>query len=78
MVGILGDQHLDAHATAGGGDQGAEDLAVGDEIRRRDEHAVGRALNRVDVHAADRVQEVVRQVELRGDVRAPRASTLIR
>ena len=78
VVGILGDQHLDAHAAAGGGDQGAEDLAVGDEVRRRDEDTVGRALDRVDVHAADREEEVVRQVELRGHVRAPRARTLIR
>ena len=77
VVGILGNQHLDAHAAAGGGDQRAEDLAVGNEIRRRDEHAVRRALDRVDVHAADRVQQVVRQVELRGHVRAPRARPLI-
>lgn len=78
VVGILGDQHLHAHATAGGSDQGTEDLAVRDEVCRRDEHAVGRALDRVDVHAADRVQEVVRQVELGGHVRAPRARPLIR
>ena len=78
VVGILGDQHLYAHATAGGSDQGTEDLAVRDEVCRRDEHAVGRALDRVDVHAADRVQEVVRQVELGGHVRAPRARPLIR
>ena len=77
VVGILRDQHLDAHAPARSGDQGGEDLAVGDEVRRRDEHTVGRALDRVDVHAADRVEEVVRQVELRGHVRAPRARTLI-
>ena len=78
VVGILGDQHLHAHASARSGNQGAEYLAVGNEVRRRDEHAVVRALDRVDVHAADRVEEVVRQVELRGHVRAPRASTLIR
>ena len=78
VVGILGDQHLDAHASARSGDQGAEYLAVGDEIRRRDEDAVGRALDRVDVHATDRVQQVVRQIELRGHVRAPRARPLIR
>lgn len=77
VVGILGDQHLDAHASARSGNQGAEYLAVGDEVRRRDEHAVVRALDRVDVHAADRVEEVVRQVELRGHVRAPRARPLI-
>ena len=77
VVGVLGDQHLDAHASAGCCDQGAEDLAVGDEVRRRDENAVRRTLDRVNVHAADRVQEVVRQVELRGHVRAPRARTLI-
>ena len=77
VVGILRDQHLDAHASARSGDQGVEDLAVRDEVRRRDEHAVGRAFNSVDVHATDRVQEVVRQVELRGHVRTPRARTLI-
>ena len=78
VVGVLGDQHLHAHASAGCGDQVGEDLAVGDEIRRRDEDAVGRALDRVDVHAADRVQQVVRQIELRRHVRAPRARPLIR
>ena len=78
VVGILRDQHLDAHAPAGGCDQRGEDLAVGDEVRRRDKHAVGRPLNRVDVHAADRVEQIVGQIELRGHVRAPRTRTLIR
>ena len=77
VVGILGDQHLDAHASARSGDQGGEDLAVGDEVRRRDEHAVGRPLDRVDVHASDRVEQVVGQIELRGHVRAPCARPLI-
>ena len=78
VVGILGDQDLDAHASARSGDQGGEDLAVRDEVRRRDEHAVGRPLDRVDVHAADRVEQIVGQIELRCHVRAPRARTLIR
>ena len=77
VVGILGYQHLDAHAAPSGGDQRRQDLVIGNEIRRRDEHPVRRPLNRVNVHATNRVQERMRKVELRGHVRAPRARALI-
>ena len=78
VIRKLRDQHLDAHTPARGRDQGSQDLVIRDEIRRRDQHAIRRALDRVNVHATDWVQQVVRQIELCGHVRAPRASTLIR
>ena len=78
VIRKLRDQHLHAHTPARGRDQGSQNLAVRDEIRRRDEHAVCRPLDRVDVHASDRVEQVVGQIELRSHVRAPRARTLIR
>ena len=77
VVGILGDEHLHAHAPARRGDQRRQNLAVRDEVRRRDEHAFRRTLDRVDVHAADGVEQVVGQVELRRDMRAPRPRSLI-
>ena len=77
VIRKLRDQHLHAHTPARGRDQGSQDLVIRDEIRRRDQHAIRRALDRVNVHAANRIQQRMRQVELRGHVRAPRACPLI-
>ena len=78
VIRKLWDQNLDANAPARGGNQGHQNLVIRNEIRRRNQHAIRRPLNRVNIHAPNRIEQRMRQVELRGHVRAPRARPLIR